>query len=465
MPPTRRTLLRTAGTGAAALLAGCESLLGDDAATATATPPPTTQPGTPADFDALESKAVALLRDLAAGDFEAAQREFAPVARSDLQPSTLERVWDQLTLAYGQYVRVGEVEHERADGRDVLYVVGRFETGRQRFRFVFDDRGLVGFFLAEPETQAEWNPPAYADASAFSERDLRLEATEPCSLGATLSMPTGDDAVPGVVIVHGNGPVDRDLTVGPNKPYKDLAWGLASRGIAVLRYDKRTAACNIDLANATIDDVVTDDALTAIDRLRAQDRVRDDRVVLLGHSIGGTLAPRIAARDGSLAGAVLLAPLGRSVPRALLEQNRYLAELDGQVTAAEERRLERIRALVERIRSPDIGDGEVAYLGGPEYWRSLAEYDHLGAAADLDLPLYLAFGGRDYQVTVEADRPLWRDTLDGAGTVTFATYDDLNHLFIAGSGQPTPDEYFDAGNVDQAVVRDLTDWISAEAGT
>ena len=60
------------------------------------------------------------------------------------------------------------------------------------------------------------------------------------ALPATLTMPAGTGPLPAVVLVHGSGPDDRDETVGANKPFKDLAAGLASRGIAVLRYDKRT---------------------------------------------------------------------------------------------------------------------------------------------------------------------------------------------------------------------------------
>src|SRR5207247_4710825 len=58
-------------------------------------------------------------------------------------------------------------------------------------------------------------------------------------LPATLTMPKGDGPFPAVVLVHGSGPHDRDESIGPNKPFRDLAGGLASRGIAVLRSEER----------------------------------------------------------------------------------------------------------------------------------------------------------------------------------------------------------------------------------
>lgn len=70
-----------------------------------------------------------------------------------------------------------------------------------------------------------------------------------------------------MVLVAGSGPNDRDETIGPNKPFRDLAFGLALQGIASLRYDKRTLTYGRQLATAplTVDDEVTDDALAALE--------------------------------------------------------------------------------------------------------------------------------------------------------------------------------------------------------
>jgi dienelactone hydrolase len=322
----------------------------------------------------------------------------------------------------------------------VVVVRARFADGRQRFAFGFTEGGINTFRILPAET-AEWTPPAYADQSAFSERDLTLEATEDCSLGATLTMPDGEGSVPGVVLVHGNGAQDRDQTVGPNKTFKDIAWGLASRGIAVLRYDKRTYACDVDKADVTIDDVVTDDALTAIDRLRSVERVGP--VFVAGHSFGGLLAPRIAARDGNLAGIVMLAPgPARPISDVIVDQTEHLANLDGTVTDAERQQLERVRQIANRIRTLDIGDDEVlSGLGGDEFYRTLQEYDHTTAVQELSIPRYLAQGGRDYQVTDEDDLPIWRAALEGEQAVTIEVYPELNHRFQVSTGKETAAEY------------------------
>src|SRR5690606_29657538 len=111
----------------------------------------------------------------------------------------------------------------------------------------------------------------------------------------------------------GSGPHDRDETVGPNKPFLDIARGLAAQGVAVLRYDKRTKARPQDYADGsvTIDSETTDDAVFAVAALREAPGIDPARVYVLGHSQGAMMAPRIAARSGHVAGLVLLAAPAR----------------------------------------------------------------------------------------------------------------------------------------------------------
>jgi len=307
------------------------------------------------------------------------------------------------------------------------------------------------------ETTTE-NLPEYADSDAYTEQSLSLRASGDCTPGATLTLPNGDGVVPGVVVVHGSGPSDRDGTIGPVKPYRDLAVGLASRGIAVLRYDKRTFACrqSFDPTEFTIDDVVTEDALTAVERLREHSRV--DSVVVVGHSLGGALTPRIARRDRSLAGIALLAANARPLPTLIVEQTRYALERDGNLTDAEQRQLEQTRELAERLRTADIGDEEVLAGGGRPFWQSLAEYDQVETATEVETPILLAQGERDKQVRVETDLARWREALGDREDVTIHTYPGLNHYFVDGAGALETGGQPEDGFVSGSVVADLAAW-------
>ena len=251
-----------------------------------------------------------------------------------------------------------------------------------------------------------------------------------------------------VVLVHGSGPQDRDGTVGPNKPLRDLAWGLANRQIAVLRYEKRTRQHAEKLAsipNLTVREEVTDDALAGATLLRTKSGIAPQRVFILGHSLGGTLAPRIASQDHQLAGIVIMAGAALPFWDVARQQLTYLASLQSGASSA----------------NPSLEDG-LAMLrrAAPEsYWKDLDAYKPLEVAASLKIPMLILQGERDYQVTTE-NLLAWRKALDG-GSATFKTYAALNHLFLPGTGKSTPAEYERAGRIPDGVVDDIAAWLRA----
>jgi dienelactone hydrolase len=246
-----------------------------------------------------------------------------------------------------------------------------------------------------------------------------------------------------VVLVHGSGPSDRDETVGPNKPFRDLAWGLADRGIAVLRYEKRTrehAGAMAGNPNLTVRDGTTDDAILAAALLRSHARIDPKRVFILGHSLGGTLAPRIATEDRSLAGLIIMAGATRPLLAAAREQLVYLASLAPGTIDPDEQ--------LARLRS-----------AAPEaYWKDLDAYDPAKTAAALTVPILILQGERDYQVT-GADLQGWRDALGGRPTVVIRSYPTLNHLFLPGEGKSVPSEYMVAGHIPDFVLDDIAEWL------
>jgi dienelactone hydrolase len=129
------------------------------------------------------------------------------------------------------------------------------------------------------------------DPDAFTETEVRV-GSEPWVLQGTLSMPKGEGPFPAVVLLAGSGPNDRDESIGPNAPLRDIAWGLASNGIAVLRYDKRTKAHQVEMAADVAERHgargTIDDALAAIELLRVTPGV--DRTGVRRGTAGGYLA-------------------------------------------------------------------------------------------------------------------------------------------------------------------------------
>ena len=156
----------------------------------------------------------------------------------------------------------------------------------------------------------------------FTQEDEEV-GQDPWRLPATLAIPRGAGPFPALILVHGSGPNDRDETIGPNKPFRDLAWGLAARGVAVLRYEKRTRRYPKKmgaLPALTVFEETIEDVGAAFKALAANRRVDPGAIYALGHSLGGYLMPRIAAFVPDLSGIIFWAASYRSLDAMILEQ-------------------------------------------------------------------------------------------------------------------------------------------------
>ncbi|HYA48399.1 MAG TPA: alpha/beta fold hydrolase, partial [Burkholderiales bacterium] len=271
--------------------------------------------------DALTVKARAFLTAMAKGDFELAVRDFDEAMLKAMPADKLEVLWTkQLPAQVGAFKQQGPARRDQLQGYEVVLITCSFEKGPFDARVVFDKTGkIAGLQFVPPAPPAKYEPPAYADPGRLEDREVTVGSGE-WSLPGTLTVPKGAGPFPGLVLVHGSGPNDRDETLGPNKPFKDLAWGLATRGIVVLRYEKRSKVYGKKIladprleATMTVKDEAVDDALAAAALLQKTPGVDPKRVFILGHSLGGFLLPRIAlaAEPLGVAGYISMAGLTR----------------------------------------------------------------------------------------------------------------------------------------------------------
>jgi dienelactone hydrolase len=378
---------------------------------------------------------------LDAGKFEEVAAEFNTKMAAAMPVSRLRDTWTTVSRQAGarkSIIRQRVVP--QATGNVTVVNVCQFEKAAFNVMLSFDAENKIAGMNITPGTA----PPArnaVAASTRFTEESVTVGAGA-WALPATLSMPVGPVAA-ALVLVHGSGPNDRDETLGPNKPFRDLAWGLADRGIAVLRYEKRTrqyAAEMVGNSNLTVREETIDDALLAAALLRAHDRIDPQRVFVLGHSLGGTLAPRVAAEDRSLAGLIIMAGASRPFIAVAREQLAYLASL-----------------------TPDALDPEeglkMLRQSAPEaYWKDLDAYKPAQTAAGLTIPILILQGERDYQVAL-ADLQGWRDAIGDRANVSIKSYPTLNHLFLPGEGKSTPSEYDQVGHIPDFVFDDIADWL------
>lgn len=415
-----------------------------------------------------KASAKALVEALAKEDFKAAGKDFDDAMKKALPVDKLESTWKTITGQVGAFKKVTGFRVESAAKLDFVYVVCQFEKIDVDVKVVFNaDKQITGLFFQPSKPKFDYKPPGYAKQDSFKESEVTVGEGE-WSLPATLTVPKGDGPFPAVVLVQGSGPHDRDETVGPNKPFRDLAWGLASQGIASLRYEKRTREYGAKMAalkDITPKEEVVDDALAAATLLRKNKVIDGKKVFILGHSLGASMAPRIAQGDGELAGLILLAGTTRPLEDVIVEQISYIISLNDPITDKQREELEKIKKQAARVKDPKLSPDTPAVdlpLGVPaSYWLALRDYDPTATAAKLKRPMLILQGERDYQVTM-ADFEGWKKALGTQRGARLKTYPKLNHLFMEGEGKAIPAEYDRAGHVAVDVVDDIAEWVKKQ---
>jgi dipeptidyl aminopeptidase/acylaminoacyl peptidase len=257
-------------------------------------------------------------------------------------------------------------------------------------------------------------------------------------LNGLLTLPDGAASpLPAVVMVHGSGPSNMDEKVMKLTPFKDLAEGLAKRGVASVRYDKRTFVHGRKMAKTcpTVKEETIDDALLAVALLKKDPRIDPERIYILGHSMGAMLAPRIDAEGGDVKGLILMAGTPCRLEEVVLRQ---LKQSSGGNPI-----LKRIIGLEYRIfakkfdglyQMPDEEAKKKKFAGNLSlyYFKEMGQKTAADYLLESRKPALILQGGKDFQVLAEDDFRRFRELLAGRENTIFRLYPDLNHIFVKG---------------------------------
>jgi uncharacterized protein len=312
-------------------------------------------------------------------------------------------------------------------------------------------------------------------AKGTKQRAVRFTGSEGATLVGTLLLPIWSELekVPGVVLVSGSGPTDRDgnnaLVPDRIDLLKQIAQLLAEAGIASLRYDKRGIGASTSKPHASIAELerffswdnFVGDVAAAHAELVKHDEIKPYATALLGHSEGGLLvlaaAPTIkrnppygmvlVATPGRKLAEILPAQIGRGAPHLVAPADRAIAAIEatGHVPADLPREL---GALFPPYAGP--------------FLQRLLAFDPAQALAASRLPCLVLQGAADRQVVPMEDVQPLIDALakrDAPGEVVVIPAASHN-LKLA---QWPTDAGF-AGPIAPAAAAKLTSWMKQLLG-
>lgn len=290
-------------------------------------------------------------------------------------------------------------------------------------------------------------------------------------LNGILTIPNeGNSLLPAAVLVHGSGPSNMDEKIGNITPFKDLAKGLVEKGIATIRYDKRTLIYGKEMRKnpeITVKEETIEDAILAAELLRRDSRIDSNKIFIIGHSLGGMLAPRIDAEGGKFAGIIILGGSPRRLEEIIMDQNAdVLKSLNRVLQFIAKKQISKLSKKFENIyqlsdeeakSTPVIGKHVKAY-----YLKEMAKHQSTNYLKTLNKPVLILQGDKDFHVSIEKDFNGYKKLLEGKPNVRFKLYPNLNHAFmpsVYGNVMKAQKEYKVAQHVNQQVIADIADWI------
>ncbi|GIP28069.1 hypothetical protein J23TS9_31990 [Paenibacillus sp. J23TS9] len=416
-----------------------------------------------------DNKADSFFKELQAGNGTKAADDMSPTLKKALPVQALNMLWSNYEQLYGKAEsgKTLKTEQDNAVHHNVNYSV---QMGQIPLNITLrlSTSGLVDDMLITPASAAGYQKPAYDNPAVYTEQEIRI-GTGDLALPGTLTLPLGDGPFPAVVLVHGSGPQDRDSSIGAAKPLRDLAVGLAAKGIAVLRYDKVTYEHTFKIAGdpkLTLKKETVNDAISAVKLLKQSLKIDAEHVFVAGHSQGGFVMPLIidADQDHDIAGAILLSGPGSSFTDTLIEQQQELVarikEL-GQDTTPYEQQAAVWTGIANLVNDPQYTVDHMPEnfpLSPAYWWFEQKNYKPTALAQKQHTPMLILQGENDWQVTMKQFTQ-WESALKDRSGVEFKSYPHMNHLLANYDGISTGAEYVKPSNVSSELISDIAAWI------
>lgn len=411
------------------------------------------------------------INELSNHNYDQAHALLTPSLQLKVKKEKLKEQWEHLIKLAGTFTKIEKtVKRYKKEKTRRLTLRTQFANQTIDIQLEFNDKLKISNIQYRPiYNPNKIKPASYINNTKISETNINF-GKKPYLIQGTLSLPKplSDKKIPALILVAGWGPINRDHKIGLNKPFRDLALGLSSTGIAVLRYDKRSLThkhkMQKRLEKLSIKEEIVDDAVSAFDFLKRDSRIDSKQIYLLGHSVAGYLLPRIAKRTKEAAGFIFASANSQPLYDLLLDQINYFNLMDLRINAHEKERLAQVKKKIENLKTMTAKTPrqQLPYNLNYAYWKDLLAYRPLKMIKTIKKPLLFLHGERDYQVSKEKNFDSWKKTLKKNKKATFILYPKANHILIENEGKPRPSEYKIPGHVAEKAIKDIAAFIKKE---
>ncbi|WP_433945417.1 alpha/beta hydrolase family protein [Paenibacillus sp. SN-8-1] len=406
---------------------------------------------------------------LRSGDSAQAQKLMSPAFQLSITGPQLQGLWKGYAQVYGTpTTQLSRTVTPNSVHTNITY---SFKTAGAPLNYTLrlNKEGKVDDLFIGPASMAAYTNPSYVNPSSYTEEEVTI-GEGVFALPGVLTKPVSGGPAPVVVLVHGSGPNDRDSTIGGSKPFRDLANGLASQGIAVLRYDKISYEHTFKSAanpRATIKQETVDDAISAVRFLSTRKDIDRSHIFVAGHSQGGFALPLILNADKderNIKGSIMLAGPSSSFIDVALEQQQELinrVKSLGGDPAPYEKNAEVWTAVAKLLNDPQYSPDHLPSsfpVGSAYWWYTLKDYKPVDVAKTQTGPLLILAGENDWQVPMD-QFSTWKSELKNRTDVEFKSYPKVNHLLSEYEGVSTGAEYAQTAHVAESMVNDITAWV------
>lgn len=391
----------------------------------------------------------------------AAYKQFSRESRAKLSKASFVKLWNSIISTKGVLKKVEFTCSNSQNSYIIEYYKLVFDKELLNLKLVLTDKKEVsGFFFApyadceKKNTETNKTSPS----TTFKDYNLKNDTLDIFGVLSKTNKPSNYICI----FIHGSGPNDKFSSIGPNKPFKDIAEGLKAAGIQSYLYDKRTLTNKEDIEKPTIYYESIDDVEIITNHFKKN--FPNKKIVIIGHSLGGYLLPVILARNPFINSGIILNGNTISLEDKILQQTEYLFNSDGNIDSSDQAKLDLLKTDINRLKSSLAKNhiDSLSHFNLPtSYWKSLNSVDPKLYIKKVKQSLLIVHGERDYQVNAD-DLTIWKEHTSTKNNVTFKSYPKMNHILMDNTGTPSPNEYYSQLEISSDLINDLAKWIKAQ---